>query len=529
MYKVLIMDDKEYEREYLQKFISRKYPNDLEVVYTAADGEEALKQIHLFKPDLLLLDIIVPKLDGLEIAQQAKKAFPQLVIIMISAYADFHYAKQAMKIGVCDYLLKPYTDSELQETIDNILPELDKIHHQKTELRHGEPPEFDWSDTEEKTSMLKAVFDSKTDLAAEIFLSTFGSDTGCYKCLIFYSPQIFLYSDENIYFIKNIFTRNDLKVMACVDLSKLILILWGNRYSDFNEMDHCIKRARNYIRDTKKDMVFCGVSGFYENFEKLPQAYEDTINLIKNNTPENIGKILEKEEEYSTGIHGLEKQISLDIINKKKDSAIDRIKELYVLLLDYRGMSCLDGVIKYRLLQTINYVFSNVRGFLKRPNANEDLSLSCFLEQLNEQCNDLNELLIIWERLIEELTSQIGGLSVYNNVLLVKKAKEYIMEHYSEKISLQSITERLDISYGYLSKCFKEVEGISLTEYLNQYRIDMAKELMKTQNLNISEISYAVGFGDPNYFSKCFKKYTGFTPKEYWQIILVNSLDKSVL
>lgn len=528
MYKVLIMDDKEYEREYLQKFISSKYPSDLEVVYAAADGEEALKQIHLYKPDLLLLDIIVPKLDGLEIAQQAKEAFPELVIIMISAYADFHYAKQAMKIGVCDYLLKPYTDSELQETIDSVLSKLDEIHHKKIELLDSEPYKFGLSIMDEKTSMLKAVFDRKTDGVAEFFLSTFGSDTGYYKCIVFYSPQIFLYSDENIYFIKNIFTRNDLKVMACVDLSKLIMILWGNQYSNFNEMDQCIKRARNYIRDTKKDMVFCGVSGFYENFQELPQAYADTVNLIKNNTSESIRKMLQKEEESSTGIHDLERQITLDILNKKSDSATARLRELHALLVDYRGMPGFDGVIKYRLMQTIHYVFNNV-SFLKLDDDNGELSLSCLLEQLNEKCNNFDGVIALWKRFMGELASRIGGISVYNNVLLVKKAKEYIMEHYSEKISLQSIAEKLDISYGYLSKCFKQVEGVPLTEYLNQYRIEMAKQLMEKQESNISEISYAVGFSDPNYFSKCFKKYTGYTPKEYWQMILVNSLGNSGL
>ncbi len=529
MYKVLIADDKEYEREYLHKFITSKYPHDLRVVCTAQDGEEALRQLYELKPDLLLLDIIMPKLDGLEIAQQAKKAFPQVVIVMISAYAEFDYVKEALKIGVRDYLLKPYVDEELQETIDHILLQLDRVHRKESEPRDLEPTALTLPLLEEKTAVLKSIFDKKGNVAAEYFLSTFGSTTGYYKCIVFYSPQKFFYDEENIHFIKNIFTRNDLKVMVGVDLFKLVLILWGSQYADFNEIDHSIKRTRTYIIDTKeiqKDLFFCGVSAFYEEFDELPRAYTEAVDLIKNNTLEKISKMLQRGEEYCQAAHDLEKQISLEIINKRKETATARFKELYALLQDSNGMAGFDQVVKDRLLQAINYVLNNVESFVKRENEPaEEKPFASYLALCHEEGNSFDELLLHWEALLEELTARIGGISVYNNVLLVKKAKEYIAEHYQEKISLQIIAEKLGISYGYLSKCFKDVEGRALTDYLNQFRIERAKELMETKNLNISEVSYAVGFGDPNYFSKCFKKYTGLTPKEYWQMILVDSLD----
>ncbi len=129
-----------------------------------------------------------------------------------------------------------------------------------------------------------------------------------------------------------------------------------------------------------------------------------------------------------------------------------------------------------------------------------------------------------WARLINELIIQIGKLTIYNNIPLVRRAKNYISEHYTEKISLQGIADELNISFGYLSKCFKQVEGIPLTAYLLNYRLEKAKELMRLQKNNISEVCFQVGFTDPNYFSKCFKNHTGLSPKEFCQKIILENL-----
>ena len=115
MLRLMLADDEQYEREYLEKIIHESYPNLLEIVYQAVDGMDLMENLQECKPHMVLLDVKMPRMDGLAAAQEIRKRYPDIQMIIISAYSDFSYAKQAMKLGVTDYLLKPYLDSELRE------------------------------------------------------------------------------------------------------------------------------------------------------------------------------------------------------------------------------------------------------------------------------------------------------------------------------------------------------------------------------------------------------------------------------
>ncbi len=121
MLRLILADDEQYEREYLEKIIKESYPSLLEIVYKAVDGADLMENLERCKPHIVLLDIKMPRMDGLDAAEEIRKRYPDIQIIVISAYSDFSYAKQALKLGVTDYLLKPYLDSELQETLDKVI------------------------------------------------------------------------------------------------------------------------------------------------------------------------------------------------------------------------------------------------------------------------------------------------------------------------------------------------------------------------------------------------------------------------
>lgn len=121
MLRLILADDEQYEREYLERVIRENYPSLLEIVYKASDGVELMEKLEECKPHIVLLDIKMPRMNGLEAAEEIRKRFPDVQMVIISAYSDFAYAKQALQLGVTDYLLKPYLDSELRETLDKVI------------------------------------------------------------------------------------------------------------------------------------------------------------------------------------------------------------------------------------------------------------------------------------------------------------------------------------------------------------------------------------------------------------------------
>ena len=112
MLRLMLADDEQYERDYLEKVIKESYPTLLNVVCKASSGKELLEAAEVSNPQIILLDIKMPQMDGLETAEQIRKIYPDVQIVIVSAYSDFEYAKQAMKLGISEYLLKPYLDSE---------------------------------------------------------------------------------------------------------------------------------------------------------------------------------------------------------------------------------------------------------------------------------------------------------------------------------------------------------------------------------------------------------------------------------
>lgn len=162
MLRVVLADDEQYERDYLEKFIKEGYPSLLEVVYKAVDGMDLMEKLEQYNPNIVLLDIKMPRMNGLAAAEEIRKKYPDIQLVLISAYSDFSYAKQAIKLGVTDYLLKPYLDSELRETLDKVIIQAKEREDSLSFLAYSNAPldagAFDFYRDLEKDLMWKHFF-----------------------------------------------------------------------------------------------------------------------------------------------------------------------------------------------------------------------------------------------------------------------------------------------------------------------------------------------------------------------------------
>lgn len=509
MYKIIIADDKIQEREYLRTFIEENYKWDLTILGVASDGEEVLTLMKEEEPDLLLLDIQMPKIDGLEVAAQVSRTHPQVKVVLITAFAEFSYAKEAIKLGVSDYLLKPYTDGELKEVIDQVILSLDQGRKENLKDSKG-PKVFSVADLQEKSIISKILLRNVDSRFFEKHLMGLFSQNLRYKCVVLYEKNLTTEDVESMDVVRGFFRKKNLTILADLEGKEKILFLFGEKTLDFNELENSIKRTRKFFQDGFGEEVYVGVSGFHEKLGELTIAYNDAVSFITEFGPSKVKVSYEENKKYDLALTNSENSIKLHVLNKSEEDALEGLDFLMEEVLSRRPVPYRERRLTYLGYSLIRSVY-DVLG--KAEEGRE--KIHSFLGLKEAMSEDLKERTEVVKSLMKELIETLGGLSVYNNVTLVKEAKTYIRDHYREKISLTDVAEEVGISYGHLSKCFKQVEGNSFNNYLMEVRMEESKRLMREENMPISEIAYQVGIGDPNYFSKCFKKHTGLSPKEY--------------
>lgn len=332
MLRLILADDEQYEREYLEKIIKESYPSLLEIVYKAADGVELMEKLEDYKPHIVLLDIKMPRMDGLNAAEEIRKKYPDIQMIIISAYSDFAYAKQALKLGVTDYLLKPYLDSELQVTLDKVIARareredslaLVSYSHQ-TDQKTG----FDFYRDWEKDLIWNLFFQRKSAKDQKEELKLQGSGEGWMKVVLISSPALVSMGTFSQEVLKNYFHMKGVKAINSIWMDQMAICLYGVMEDAFTELTGCIRRARDYLAGESQIPVACGVSGTCRCAEFIAGAYDEAASYISEYSGEGTrGAFLEMTEGMKR-ICGLEEEISRFLARQEREAAYDSFVRL---------------------------------------------------------------------------------------------------------------------------------------------------------------------------------------------------------
>ncbi|MCR4657119.1 MAG: response regulator [Lachnospiraceae bacterium] len=508
MIRVIIADDEEYERDYLERTLSKEYEGVLEVVYAAADGADALEKAKELKPDICLFDIRMPRLDGLEVTAQLAEAFPDIQVVIVSAYDDFSYAREAMKLGVKDFLVKPYLDKELIQTMDKIIATIGGFRKKAPSDRIVDTVTGDIDrDIVWKLALTQS---EESDITKE--LSLWGIETASYKCIVFYYDGLKTIGEKGCDIVKGIFRINGTRTLVSRLFDLMVVYVFSEDEDSFIELNQCINKTRNYMKESGDRVVFCGVSGIYESkdtakgFEEASGfigSYADrTVQNGLNEVISRIRDILTYMDRSGFAFAGRNREQALLWLLKIRES----------LMADYSGKDLSDCY-----LQQLMVILRGLNRKLGIRVTNEDIY---WLTGLFEA--DGHDLTDITERIVDELIERSPDIQVNHNAVVVRRAKEFIKDHYNEHINLQIVADAINISPGHLSKSFKSTEKNGFSEYLTNVRLEKAKELLKRGDKSIQEIAYEVGFSDANYFGKCFKKNEGITPKEYCSMLILD-------
>ncbi len=501
MIRLLIAEDEHLERKAIKFFINKLYQQEIEVVAEVSSGQEAVLQALENNVDLVLMDIKMPKIDGLKAAEKLKEKDPEIEIIILTAHSKFDYARKSIKIGVSDYLVKPYVEADFKEVVDNAIQKIRKQKKDNEKEQRMLEKIKNITPVLEKESILNIVYNTKSSLnnfiAHKQMLGIKGSKY--FFMTINYEDNSKI--DDVLYNsvktkLKEIFTG----VISYNGLiNSIYLIIDDNLSSKINSQHY--QDLEKFIKTQTKDSsrtVYIKNSNISSDFSKISDIYNQT----KDNTPDT---------QYSINNYPYqnEKRVFAKIIDKNKRSAKKEFNKIYDYLLQEEN--CNLNKIKSFLRRFL--VFLN-RRLMEYYNEQQPLLEMQRLENEIKQINNLEGLKNYFEQLIDNLIDDLNNNANEKKVEIIETVKDYIRENYSQDISLDDVADYISFSKYYLSKLFKEVEGINYKDYLIKVRMEEAKERLKNGD-KIKVVAGEVGYSDRNYFSRAFKKYTGISPGKF--------------
>jgi two-component system response regulator YesN len=515
MYRILVVDDEAIERKGLQKIILDEFPTIL--IEEAENGRTAILKAEQFHPDVVFMDIKMPGIDGVEAAREIKKMNQAVQIIMVTAFDTFEYARQVMKIGVKNYILKPSSKEEIITPLGKVFNEIEKERAKRTEeiiLKDNYRRALSIVQSRVITSMLMDASASRNiyeleweqSFQKESFVMVFEYHSLSKKHADheFQELKKYIQSELHHYFPNHFVGEDQLNRFP-------VLIQLANKDGNpkIGLRDRTVACGKEIIQKVKRLFpnfeLSIGIGRVYDEVEKFVQSYHEALfalsSLKQPNSCEYYNQhLMEKGgEEAVTNPYQLEKKLLEAITSGKADQVATQFNEYMKALNSYCHQS----------KETVEQKVSEFIILLSRQIVETGISLS-----INRETLQTNSFTQLQDQLVT-IANYIYSRYYSQNKDIMHLAKEYIAEHYKKALTLEEVAEVVQLSPQYFSKVFKERLGSSFIDYLTELRVEKGKELMRTKGKSVKEVCFEVGYKDPNYFSRVFKKHTGFSPSDF--------------
>ena len=532
MLKVIIADDEPKVALLIKSLIDWEKLG-MELSGIAQNGSEALTLIGQCDPDVIVTDIRMPVIGGLELISEAKKIKPSLEFIIISGYKHFDYAHSAIKFGVSDYLLKPINQDELMSTLEKVKVRIESSMTVLDENERAKQIELD-VERSKRLELFSIIYnkDRQSELTADNPNQNLGyhfEDGCCYRFLIFkidgdcseiYSEGLsvftgkiremymkalsplccdieieFLDSKANIILgfpaenkqplrdaLKNVF--DDVRINNNIFPSAIFTMIGGPISDDSTRLADSCSAAEWALQER----LLIGAGSFYENI------------TVRENSQEAVTLATTISKNLSQAMDVMDFDSVSHILSESSDSMLN-----------------LEGITGKDIIKFVRSVYDEWLILCQRydPSFQDaEKQRVSFIKKLNvlASAKDVSDFLAkvireSFKNILENL-GQINGRPISH-------AKKYIKDHFSENITISDIAEQEGFNVSYFSTLFKKETGRTFSEYLMGVRIDEAKRFLKETNLSIVQICEAVGYSDTKHFTAIFRKSSGIKPSEY--------------
>lgn len=516
MYRYIIIDDEELIRLGTIKKISPL--NDrVTCAGQASNGREGLALIEKENPDFVILDMQMPVMDGMELLPAIRNQWPDLPLIVISGYKNFDYIKQAISANAVEYLLKPFSSEMIQQVILKIIDRFEKNSRMEEQIQLSE----------EQKEMARRDYD--LSLLHNLIFGYHVADTTLTSHRLNY-----INSTHDLFLITVHFQSgaDDASIPAWLenngfgDMSIYIsgeqqntkegfLIFFlpeQNSIQTRRLVGSLVERVRVFLFSDFPDPLI-GVSDVHDSLDDLSQAYLESslaLDARKISDHENTVYFYNRDIRSEPYEWGREEEFLFRVEAGMTDKVALLTSELFHWYTEIDGCRILD--VKNHCAALLSRCRSLIREYL---DSQENNASSDSIENNTRHLCTLAEIEEYYTRFFRNLTAAMQMQNVYSDENVIENVKKYIQKNYARDLNQDFIASLFYLNRSYLSSLFRAQTGEKFKDYLSDIRISHAEELLGNENLKMYQIARAVGYDNPKYFFRIFKKRTGMTPEEY--------------
>lgn len=523
--KVMLVDDEYLIRERLIRSIEWE-AHGMKVMAEASSGLEAIEKVQMNTPDIILVDICMPFMDGIEFSGIIAEKYPQIKIIILTGHSEFEYAKKSIKIGIEDFISKPINTNEINEVLEKVKY---KIEQERLFLDQYEEA---IENLKENLPYLKEKFFNEL-LVSDVSLKEVERKLSFFHLQMpqnYFQIALLEISDEGdgeileekrlVFSIKgmnlvNNYIKNYDHIFCFIDNGGRIVLLSNNENICIEELCEVIK---NMLLSCLNCNISVGVGNNYTDISHLQKSYSEALNALEYKVVEGKNQIIcyddicvSSNNSISFKCSDLDK-LAFYLRAEMLDKAIDMVNTQ--LNFQNLNVSMVKGGIRIVSSTIISIILSVITSM--EISYDEVFGSESNPYDYIFKVDNLPDIRLYLNEKLKKVVSLIKKVKADE----ISKAMEMILKYISDNIykndlSLKALSHKFFINYSYLSRKFKQETGSTFSEYITQLRMSMAVRIIKETDKKVYQVAEMVGIPDPHYFNICFKKYTNMSISEF--------------
>jgi len=532
MLKMIIADDEEIERIGLKRNLPWSELG-IELIGTYENGKDAFEAICTEVPDILLTDIRMPVMDGLELAGKVRGCFSNVKIVFLSGYDDFNYAKKAIDLNACRYILKPFEKDELIEIIREIAVKCEEEKRNEFEqqnLKQKLAESLPLLKEKFYTDLLSGVYEDEEIIKKRVeFLGVPLPIEGTYIVDLIEIDNFCSLVEKNgesyvkvfpVYFCEMVRRCISDYTEICIILSEAVYAVifpFSDKNSAFSTNYTLMDKLQKEINRYFKTSITIGIGKQCHLLRSIANSYKQSKEAAKYKFIVGLNQIIYYDdigERDILELDGIVESSKNKLVSALSIGNIDGVNGQIDIIYD----ALLDKKIDTQYIQNISIdIINSVSKVVLRYNIDVEAIFGAEVNLIGKLLgfDTIFDIRLRMKDMLMVITEHIRSRCSSKNRKVIEKITDIIQKRYAEDLAVADIVSEVFLSAGYASSLFKKETGESITDYLIRTRIEKAKQMLSTPGIKVYEVSEQVGYSNYAYFSALFKKMEGISPKEY--------------